>query len=76
MKKFAGVVVSVKMPKSAVVIVERIKVHPLYGKRVKSEKKYHVHDELNVKEGDKVVFAQAKPISKTKKWKIQEVINK
>ena len=45
-------------------------MHPLYGKVMKLSKRYHVHDELGVKEGEKVVFEETRPISKTKRWKI------
>lgn len=72
MKRFQGKVVATKMEKTAVVEVERYRVHPLYKKRMKVKKKYHVHDELGVKVGDKVVFVETKPISKTKKWRIIE----
>lgn len=74
MKKLVGKVVSTKMTKTAVVEVERHKTHPLYKKRIKFTKKIHAHDEIGVKEGDKVVMMEIKPISKTKKWKIIEVI--
>jgi small subunit ribosomal protein S17 len=75
MKIFTGQVISTKMSKTATVAVERIVVHPMYKKRLKRIKKYHVHDELGVKVGDKVSFTACKPVSKLKKWKIIEVIN-
>lgn len=75
MKIFTGQVISTKMSKTATVAVERIVVHPMYKKRLKKIKKYHVHDELGVKVGDKVSFAACKPVSKLKKWKIIEVIS-
>jgi small subunit ribosomal protein S17 len=74
MKIFIGQVISTKMSKTATVAVERIVVHPIYKKRLKRTKKYHVHDELGVKVGDKVTFAACKPVSKLKKWKIIEVV--
>ncbi len=74
MKQFIGKVISVKMPKTAKVLVSRIKVHPLYKKRIKVRKIYHVHDELGVKINDKVKFQDCRPMSKTKRWKITEVI--
>ncbi|MFZ5365683.1 MAG: 30S ribosomal protein S17 [Patescibacteria group bacterium] len=76
MKEFKGEVVSTKTPKTAVVRVVRQKIHSLYKKRIKVRKKYHVHDELGVKEKDLVKFVQTRPISKTKKWKIVEVVKK
>ena len=72
MKKFQGKVVSDKMEKTVVVEVERYQVHPLYKKRMKVKKKYHVHDELGVKVGEEVIFGETRPISKTKKWRVIE----
>lgn len=74
MKIFTGKVVSTKMAKTATVAVERVVVHPLYKKRFKRVKKYHVHDDIGAKVGQKVKFAASKPMSKLKKWKILEVI--
>jgi len=76
MKVFEGIVVSTKMQKTAVVAVERIKVHPIYKKRLRIKKKYHVHDELGVKVGERVKIEECRPISKTKRWRIVEVIKK
>ena len=56
--------------KTATVEVERVKIHPLYKKRFKRSTKYHVHDETGVKIGDMVKFADSRPYSKSKKWKI------
>ncbi|MDP2960401.1 MAG: 30S ribosomal protein S17, partial [candidate division Zixibacteria bacterium] len=57
-----------KMDKTAVVSVERLYIHSLYGKAIKSMKKYSAHDENNKCQiGDKVIIASIKPISKTKK---------
>ncbi len=72
MKKFKGKVVSVKMDKTAVVEVEEYRIHPLYRKRIKRTKKYHVHDEKGVQKGEEVIFGETRPISKTKRWKIIE----
>ena len=76
MKPLTGVVISSKMAKTATVLVERFKVHPLYKKRLKVKRKYHVHDEIGVKEGDWVKIKQCRPMSKTKRWKIIEVVKK
>lgn len=76
MKVFTGKVVSIKMAKTVVVEVIRVTAHPVYKKRVKTTKKYHVHDEIGAHEGDVVRFVETKPISKTKKWKITEVVGK
>ncbi|MAG59961.1 30S ribosomal protein S17 [Candidatus Woesebacteria bacterium] len=58
------------MDKTAVVRVERFYTHPLYGKKVRRSKRYHVHDEIGVEVGEVVQFVQTKPISKTKRWKL------
>lgn len=67
---------SARMTKTAVVAVRRTKIHPLYKKRMTILRKYHVHDEVGVKPGDQVEFVSIKPISKTKKWAINKVIEK
>ena len=74
MKIFTGKVISIKMQKTATVEVERIVAHPLYKKRYKTAKKYHVHDELGVNVGDTVKFITCRPISKIKRWKIIEIV--
>lgn len=74
MKIFKGKVVGTKMSKTATVAVERVVVHPLYKKRFRRDTKYQVHDEFGVKVGDTVKFTACKPYSKTKKWKITEVV--
>jgi small subunit ribosomal protein S17 len=74
MKLFTGTVISTKMAKTATVAVERIVAHPVYKKRIKKVKKYHVHDEQGVKVGDIVKFVASAPVSKLKKWKIVEVV--
>lgn len=75
MKIFQGKVISTKMEKTATVAVERVVVHPLYKKRYKRTKKYHVHDEMGTKEGQVVKFVACKPYSKLKKWKVVEIVN-
>lgn len=70
MKIFTGKVIAKKAQKTATVEVERMVVHPMYGKRYKRAKKYQVHDELDVTVGDTVKFITCKPISKLKKWRI------
>jgi small subunit ribosomal protein S17 len=76
MKKFIGKVVDAKMPKTAKVAVFRLKIHPLYRKRLKVKKVYLVHDELGVKIGDEVKFQGCRPISKSKRWQIIEIVGK
>lgn len=70
-KKFEGVVVSDKGDKTIVVSVGTIKVHPIYKKRYRRDKRYLVHDEENkCKVGDKVAFTASRPMSKRKKWSV------
>jgi len=70
-KIFKGTILKKNGEKTAVVAVTRVLVHPVYKKRVKRTRKYHVHDELGKSEpGQKVRFVASKPYSKTKKWKI------
>ncbi|NMC51453.1 30S ribosomal protein S17 [Candidatus Kuenenbacteria bacterium] len=70
-KIFSGKVVSTKMAKTIVVLVERTKIHPKYQKRYKTSKKYKVHDEKGqYRVGDKVNFIECRPLSKDKKWRI------
>ncbi|HTK03584.1 MAG TPA: 30S ribosomal protein S17 [Alphaproteobacteria bacterium] len=73
MKIFTGKVIATKTAKTATVSVERVVIHPLYKKRFRRNTKFLVHDEIGVKVGDTVKFADCRPISKMKKWKIMEV---
>lgn len=76
-KTLVGRVVSVKNNKTITVAVDRYKVHPLYGKRVKYTKKYAAHDETNkAGVGDLVRIVETKPISKTKYFYLKEIIEK
>lgn len=72
-----GVVTSTKMDKTIVVKVERKKRHPLYKKVVKSAKSYHVHDETEIaSKGDLVSIIATRPLSKTKRWRVKDIIEK
>ncbi len=74
-KFFTGTVVSDKMEKTIVVSVDTFGVHKLYKKRVKKSTKFHVHDENNTaKIGDVVKFMETRPLSKTKKYVLVEVV--
>ena len=74
-KQLVGVVVSATNEKTITVKVETYKKHPKYGKRVKSSKKYAVHDEANkAKVGDTVRIVECKPISKTKHFYLAEIV--
>jgi small subunit ribosomal protein S17 len=72
-----GRVVSNKMDKTITVVVERFVKHPIYGKFIKRSTKLHAHDESNVcNEGDIVTISECRPLSKSKTWKLVEVVTK
>lgn len=71
-----GRVVSTKMTKTAVVLIERDKMHPLYGKSFRRSKKYLVHDEVGVSDGDVVEIVKTKPFSKNKHWQVLRIAGK
>lgn len=72
-----GTVVSDKMDKTVVVVVERRYAHPLYKKQVTRSKKYHAHDENNeFHVGDTVRIVETRPLSKLKRWRVAEVIER
>ena len=74
-RTLTGRVVSDKMDKSIVVLIERRVQHPLYGKLIRRSNKLHAHDENNVaKTGDLVTIKESRPISKTKAWALVEVV--
>ena len=76
-KERVGVVVSDKMQKSIVVAIKDREQHPLYGKVVKKTKKFHVHDEKNdAHVGDTVRIMETRPLSKTKRWRLVEIVEK
>ena len=76
-KQLEGLVVSDKMAKSIVVRVVRRTRHPLYGKVIRTSKRYQAHDpENSAQEGDLVRIVECKPISKNKKWHLSEIIEK
>jgi small subunit ribosomal protein S17 len=72
-----GRVVSNKMAKTVTVLLERQVPHPLYGKIVRRSTKVHAHDENGeCKEGDVVRIAECRPLSKTKNWRVFEVLTR
>jgi len=76
-KKRVGIVVSNKMDKTVVVVIDRIVKHPVYKKYIRRRAKYVAHDEKNMcAVGDKVVIVETRPLSKTKGWRIREVLEK
>ena len=72
-----GMVVSDKMDKTVVIAIEDNVKHPVYGKIIKRTLKVHAHDENNAcGVGDKVEIMETRPLSKTKRWRVVEVIEK
>jgi small subunit ribosomal protein S17 len=76
-KTRTGVVVSSKMDKTVVVAVERRLRHPMYGKVVRKTPHFYAHDGKNeCHEGDLVRIAESRPLSKTKRWRVVEIVKK
>ena len=72
-----GIVVSNKMDKTIVVAIETMALHPIYKKKVKKTTKFKAHDESNVAEsGDKVRIMETRPLSKDKRWRLVEILEK
>jgi len=72
-----GRVVSNKMNKTVTILVERQVKHPLYGKYIRRSTKLHAHDEANAcNEGDIVRVTECRPLSKTKNWRVVEIVSK
>ena len=76
-KSRVGMVVSDKMDKTVVIAIEDNVKHPVYGKIIKHTLKVHAHDEDNsCGIGDKVKIMETRPLSKTKRWRVVEIIEK
>ncbi len=76
-KTRVGRVVSDKMDKTVVVAIETLVRHPLYGKSLKRTTKFKAHDELNeCKTGDKVKIMETRPLSKDKRWRLVEILER
>lgn len=72
-----GTVVSDKMDKTVVVLVERLVKHSLYHKYIRRRSRFSAHDENNAcRMGDKVVITGTRPISRTKRWRVSRVVEK
>ncbi|MEC4982565.1 MAG: 30S ribosomal protein S17 [Oscillatoria sp. PMC 1068.18] len=75
-KERVGFVVSDKMDKTVVVAIENRSPHPKYGKIVVNTKRYKAHDEENkCREGDRVRIRETRPLSRTKRWTVAEIIS-
>jgi small subunit ribosomal protein S17 len=76
-KVYTGIVVSDKMDKTITVVVDTYKKSPLYRKSIKVSKKFHVHDEEGLANiGDKVTIMETRPMSKTKRFRLLEIVTK
>ncbi|MFP4589742.1 MAG: 30S ribosomal protein S17 [Candidatus Bipolaricaulota bacterium] len=76
-KQKEGTVISTKMDKTITVAVDTRKQHPRYKKYVKDRSKFYAHDEEEVaSEGDRVLIVETRPISKMKRWKLEQVLSK
>ncbi|OPL19937.1 MAG: 30S ribosomal protein S17 [Candidatus Aegiribacteria sp. MLS_C] len=72
-----GTVISDAMDKTVVVEVVSVKSHPVYKKRFRTTKKYYVHDEENLcGVGDRITIAETRPLSKTKRWRVLDVVER
>jgi small subunit ribosomal protein S17 len=76
-KHLIGVVISTKMEKTVVVSVTRRYKHPTYEKYVEHSKKYYAHDEKkDCRQGDRILIEETRPLSRTKRWRVKEVIER
>ena len=76
-RQMIGTVVSDKMDKTVVVLVERLVKHKLYKKYIRRRAKFAAHDENNVSRiGDKVLITQSRPLSRTKRWRVSKILEK
>ncbi|MBI2443743.1 MAG: 30S ribosomal protein S17 [Candidatus Magasanikbacteria bacterium] len=74
-RTFQGAVISAKAPKTITVRVDRFRLHPKYHKKYRVSRKYQVHDERGeAKAGQLVTFAECRPLSKTKRWRLVKVL--
>jgi len=76
-KTMVGTVVSDRMDKTAVVVVQRLVKHPLYQKYIQKRKRYKVHDEKNdCHPGDRVLLIETRPLSREKRWRVKEILER
>ena len=71
-----GVVVKAKMKKTVVVAVERLVRHDVYRKTIKRTSTFMAHDEKGAKRGDRVRIVETRPLSKNKRWRVEEILGK
>ena len=76
-KTMVGIVVSDRMDKTVVVLVQRLVKHPLYQKYIRKRKRYKVHDEKNdCHLGDRVLIMETRPLSREKRWRVKAVLER
>lgn len=76
-KTQTGIVISDNMDKTVVVQVDRLVKHPVYQKYVRRRAKFKAHDENNTcQKGDRVVIRETRPLSKTKRWRVSQILEK
>jgi len=76
-KTMVGTVVSDRMDKTIVVLVQRLVKHPLYQKYIRRRKRFKVHDERNdCHLGDRVLIMETRPLSREKRWRVKEVLER
>jgi small subunit ribosomal protein S17 len=76
-KSRIGIVVTDKMSQTVVVRIERLVKHPLYPKRIRSSNTFHAHNDGNkAKAGDLVKITETRPLSKTKRWRVVEILRR
>jgi len=72
-----GEVASNRMNKTVIVVVERLVKHPLYQKYLRKKARYKAHDEKNeCRPGDRVLLMEARPLSREKRWRVKEILEK
>ena len=75
-RRLVGVVTRTKLEKTVTVRIDRSSRHPLYGKVMRTNKHYLVHDELGCQVGDQVKMIESRPISKRKRWVVEEILQR
>lgn len=74
-KQLTGTVISNQQTNTVTVEVSHLLPHPRYGKRIKKRKKFYAHCEFKVEAGDTVIIEETRPLSKTKNWRVVEIIS-
>ncbi|MBN1955718.1 MAG: 30S ribosomal protein S17 [Anaerolineae bacterium] len=76
-KQLTGRVISDKMDKTVVVLVEQTRRHPRYGKVIRVRKKFYAHDQENICQlGDTVLIVESRPISRNKRWVVEQIVDR